>query len=267
MMVAQERTIDINFDAGESFGNWRMGDDEAIFPHVSSANIACGFHAGDPVTLMRTVRLAKEHGVDIGAHPGLPDLLGFGRRTMAVDAEDVYAYLVYQAGVVKAAAEAVGSELRYVKLHGAFASVLQVDERAEAAVQAIKDVMPDAPTVYYTAQVPGDLWPVALKRNGVRFVGEIYPDMLYAADGNVIVQRVKTPTEPARAAEIVTRFIRTGCVQGEDGPPVPVEAESICVHGDGPNPLEVLDAVKRAVEAEGLTVAPPREPSTSAGSR
>jgi 5-oxoprolinase (ATP-hydrolysing) subunit A len=259
------RSIDINCDAGESFGNWQMGDDAAMFPHVTSANIACGFHAGDPVTLLRTVRLAHEHGLAIGAHPGLPDLLGFGRRAIAVDAEDVHAYLVYQAGAVKAAAEAVGATLSYVKLHGAFASVLQVDERAEAAVQAIKDVLPDAPTVYYTAQVPGDLWPVALKRNDIRFVGEIYPDMLYGPDGNVIVQRRKHVTKPERAAELVTRYLRTGCVQPDDGgAPVPVEAESICVHGDGPNALEVLDAVKRAIEAEGVAVAaPPREPASA----
>ncbi|HEY2715068.1 MAG TPA: 5-oxoprolinase subunit PxpA [Solirubrobacterales bacterium] len=251
------KTIDVNCDAGESFGNWTMGDDEAMFPHVSSANIASGFHAGDPVTLLRTVRLAQRHGLAIGAHPGLPDLLGFGRRAMAVDAEDVYAYLVYQVGAVRAAAEAVGGELRYVKLHGAFASVLQEDERAEAAVQAIKDAMPGAATVYYTAQVEGDLWPVALKRNGVRFVGEIYPDMLYAADGNVIVERVKHVTEPADAADFVSRFLRTGCVQAKDGPAVPVEAESICVHGDGPNALAVLAAVTAAVEAEGVAVAAP----------
>lgn len=252
------RAIDINCDAGESFGNWRMGDDAAMFPHVSSASIACGFHAGDPVTLLRTVRLAREHGLAIGAHPGLPDLLGFGRRAIAVDAEDVYAYLVYQVGAVKAAAEAAGGALSYVKLHGAFASVLQTDERADAAVRAIKDVMPETPTVYYTAAVEGDLWPVALKRGGVRFIGEIYPDMLYAPDGNVIVERRKHVTEPAHAAEFVTRFLRTGCVKAQDGPLVPVEADSICVHGDGPNALDVLAAVKQAVEAEGLTVAAPR---------
>src|SRR5690242_2122225 len=99
---APRATIDINCDAGESFGNWRMGDDAAMFPHVSSANVACGFHAGDPVTMIRTARLAKEHGLAIGAHPGLPDLLGFGRRAMAVDAEDVYGYLVCQVGAAKA---------------------------------------------------------------------------------------------------------------------------------------------------------------------
>ena len=145
------RQMDVNSDMGESFGNWVMGNDAALLPFVTTANVACGFHAGDPVTLVRTVRLAKQNGVVVGAHPGLPDLLGFGRRAMKISPEDAYAYVVYQVGALQATLAVEGMRLHHVKPHGAFYSVLKADEElADAVAEAIGQLSPE-PMLYWPA--------------------------------------------------------------------------------------------------------------------
>ena len=249
------RQMDVNSDMGESFGNWVMGDDATLLPFVTTANVACGFHAGDPVTLIRTVRLAKQNGVVVGAHPGLPDLLGFGRRAMKISPEDAYAYVVYQVGALQAALAVAGMTLHHVKPHGAFYSVLKVDdELAEAVAEAIALLSPQ-PMLYWPAPIDSAL-PRAVRKRGGRVVGEIYVDLDYASDGSLIIQRTKHSTDVAKATAQVRRYIDSGEVLAQGGSTVRLDAESICVHGDGPNAVDVARAVRRALEESGCLTGP-----------
>jgi UPF0271 protein len=246
-------SMDINCDMGESFGNWVMGNDEAMMPHITTANVACGFHASDPVTMLDTVRKAKRYGVVVGAHPGLPDLLGFGRRAMTITPEDAYSYVVYQVGALQAALHVNEMTLHHVKPHGAFYSVLRSDNELAAAVaQAIAELS-DRPMLYWPAPTDAAL-PSAASERGIRVVGEIYPDLTYAPDGGLILQRAKHETDVDFAAAQVSRYVETGKVEAVDGTLVELDAESICVHGDGPNAAEVVQAVEHALQGCGCKV-------------
>lgn len=250
------RVIDVNSDCGESFGNWRMGSDEALIPLITSANVACGFHASDPVTMRATVEACARHGVQVGSHPGLPDLLGFGRRPMRITPEDGYAYVVYQSGALQAFLRVHGLQLHHVKPHGAFYSILRDDEPlAEAFCEAVEHVMPE-PLVYWPDPTDCALPRVARAR-GLRVVLEIYPDLSYSPEGMVVIQRAKHHTDVEEAAAQVRRFIEHGHVLALDGSTIPVAAESICIHGDGPNAPEVAAAVRRVIEGAGCRVGPP----------
>jgi 5-oxoprolinase (ATP-hydrolysing) subunit A len=254
-MLAAMRTIDINSDLGESFGNWRMGNDEALIPEITSANVACGFHASDPVTMLRTVETCKANGVAVGAHPGFPDLLGFGRRVMAISPEDCYAYVVYQAGALQGACSLHSLALHHVKPHGAFYTVLNgSEELADAFAEAVAAMMPE-PVVYWPAK-PEAALPVAARKRGVRVVMELYVDLEYAPDGTLIIQRQKVPADLGRVAEQVRRWLEDGQVEAVDGSRLPIEADSICVHGDGPNVLDVVRTVRRTIEEAGHAVGP-----------
>jgi UPF0271 protein len=261
------RTIDINSDLGESFGNWRMGADEVLIPEITSANVACGFHASDPITMLRTVETCKANGVAVGAHPGLPDLLGFGRRAMAISPEDCYAYVVYQASALAGACAIHALQLHHVKPHGAMYTILRDDEELAAAfARAVADVMAD-PVVYWPAR-PDAALPVAARTAGVRVVMELYVDLEYAPDGSLILQRQKVPADLERVAAQVRRFLDSGHAQATDGSLVAVEAESICVHGDGPNVLDVVRTVRRTIEEQGAAVgALPTAVASSASGR
>lgn len=247
--------MDINCDMGESFGNWNMGDDAGMMPRITTANVACGFHASDPVTMVETVKLAKQHNVTVGAHPGLPDLLGFGRRAMNITAEDAYAYMVYQVGALQATLATQGMKLHHVKPHGAFYSVLKTDEVLAAAVaQAIKELSDD-PILYWPAPTTAAM-PMAAKKLGIRVVGEIYPDLMYAPDGALIIQREKHETDVTFAASQVRRYVETGKVEANDGSLVELDAESLCIHGDGPNSVEVADAIRTTLKEIGCQIDP-----------
>ncbi len=249
------RNIDINSDLGESFGNWTMGDDTALIPLITAANVACGFHASDPITMIGTVETCKANGVAVGAHPGLPDLLGFGRRVMKITPEDGYAYVLYQAGALKSVAESRGLELHHVKPHGAFYTILRDDdELAAAVVQAVKDLMP-RPAIYWPDFTDASL-PREARKAGVRVVHEVYVDLEYRADGSLILQRQKVPADLVRARAQIRRWIEDGVVLAADGTLVPVQAESVCIHGDGPNAIELTQSVRAEVEACGCAVAP-----------
>lgn len=247
--------MDINCDMGESFGNWNMGDDEAMMPRITTANVACGFHASDPVTMIETVKLAKAHNVAVGAHPGLPDLLGFGRRAMNITPEDAYAYVVYQVGALQGALATQGLKLHHIKPHGAFYSVLKTQEDlAEAVAQGIAELS-DAPMLYWPAPTSSAL-PAACKKLGIRVVGEIYPDLSYAADGGLIIQREKHETDVDFAAAQVQRYVETGQVEAVDGTLVDLDAESLCIHGDGPNAVQVADAIQQRLKDLGCSITP-----------
>lgn len=249
------RTIDINSDLGESFGNWKMGDDEAVIPEITTANVACGFHASDPVTMLDTVRLCRQNGVAVGAHPGLPDLLGFGRRTMAITPDDAYAYVLYQAGALQGILKTLGESLHHIKPHGAMYSIVHSDaDLAEPVAQAIADFGMDQ-MLYWPAPTDAAL-PTAAKKHGIRVVGEIYPDLDYRPDGTLILQRAKHETDVEMAYRKVRRWLAEGVVEALDGTPIAVDAESVCIHGDGPNALEVVRAARRAIEDAGCRVGP-----------
>jgi 5-oxoprolinase (ATP-hydrolysing) subunit A len=249
------RTIDINCDLGESFGNWTMGNDEVVIPEITTANVACGFHASDPVTMVDTVRRCHEHGVAVGAHPGLPDLLGFGRRAMAISPDDAYAYVIYQAGALRGVLDTVGEPLHHVKPHGAMYAILRTDEGlADAFAQAVHDLGSN-PIVYWPEPTCPTL-PVAAEKLGIRVVGEVYPDLDYSPDGSLVIQRAKHETDVEKAYRQTRLWIEEGVVEALDGSRLELDAESVCVHGDGPNAREVVRAVRRAIADTGCRVGP-----------
>jgi UPF0271 protein len=250
------KIIDVNCDMGESFGNWRMGCDEEIVKLITTANVACGFHAGDPVTLVRTVDLVKEAGIVAGCHPGLPDLLGFGRRPMQISVEDMYAYVVYQTGAAQATLRSRGLQLRHVKPHGAmFALTSTSAEHARAVVDAIIDTC-DAPVLYCPTSIAGDQMPTIAREAGIRVVSEFYPDLHYTDDGFPRTERKKGLVAPEVAAARVREFIQDGTVETVSGRRIPIEAESMCLHGDAPNVVAVANAVVSTLDELGVTRAP-----------
>ncbi len=248
-------SMDINCDMGESFGNWRMGNDVDMMPFITTANVACGFHASDPVTMLETVKLAAAHGIAVGSHPGLPDLLGFGRRAMNITPADAHAYVVYQTGALMAALRVHALQLHHIKPHGAFYSVLRTDEALAAAVAEAMIQITDSPMLYWPAPLDAAL-PAAARRVGIRVVGEIYPDLQYAPDGALVLQRAKHETDTVFAAAQVKRYVETGKVEAIDGSLLTLDAESICIHGDGPNAAAVGEAVRNALAKLGCRIAP-----------
>jgi 5-oxoprolinase (ATP-hydrolysing) subunit A len=229
--------VDLNADLGESFGRWTLGDDAALMAHITSANVAAGFHGGDPHVLRETVALAVENGVGIGAHAGLPDLVGFGRRRIAITPEELADLVLYQAGAVRAFAEVAGAELRHVKPHGAMYSMVVDDPELAAAL--CETVAGLGVALLMPPQLAA-----AAAAAGIRFVPEGYVDLDYDEEGKLILERVKQPRDPAETAERALRFASEG------------QVESICIHGDGPNAVELAAAVRSALQGSGVAVAP-----------
>jgi 5-oxoprolinase (ATP-hydrolysing) subunit A len=248
----QLNAIDVNVDMGESFGRWRLGDDASLMPHISSANIACGFHAGDPGVMRRTVAAAVEHGLQIGAHVALPDLLGFGRRTMSVSPADLTDYCTYQIGALAAFVAAEGGRLAHVKPHGALYAMCARDaELAEAVARSIAEVDPELVLLALR-----DDHAAAVERHGVRLVTEAFVDLDYNADGSLIIEAVKQARDPDEVAERAVRVARERKVPTTGGTDLDVDAPTICLHGDAPNALDVARAVKERLDGEGIAVKP-----------
>ena len=247
--------IDLNCDMGESYGAWRMGDDAAILEHVSSANIACGFHAGDPGTMRATVEIALAKGVAIGAHPSFPDLQGFGRRQMTLKPGEVYDLCVYQIGALAAFARVAGGRLHHVKAHGALSNMAARDPAlAEAVTRAARDVDPGL--ISY-AQAGTELVRAAEKL-GQPYASEVFADRSYLDDGQLTPRhRPGAMIEQADAAIAqVLRMLREGRVRSITGKDVTVRADTVCVHGDQPRALEFARRLRAALAREGVTVAP-----------
>lgn len=245
--------VDVNCDMGESFGRWVLGDDAAVLPFVTSANIACGFHAGDPVTLRRTCELAANNGVIVGAQVGYRDLAGFGRRFIDIAAGELTAEIIYQIGALQAISAVCGTRVRYVKPHGALHNAtVQHQAQAEAVVEAVLAVDPDLPIL----GLPGSaLLDIATAR-GLRAVPEAFADRAYtpagilaprSADGAVL-------SDPEVVAARAVQMIVDGTVLATDGTVVPVRAESICVHGDSPGAVQMAAAVNRALREASVEV-------------
>jgi 5-oxoprolinase (ATP-hydrolysing) subunit A len=247
------RRIDINCDMGESFGNFKVGNDEDVMPLITSANVGCGFHGGDPLTMARTVDLASRYGVGVGAHPGLPDLMGFGRREMKITSEEARAYTLYQTGALKGFLETKWMKLQHIKPHGAFYRVLMKDEGLTRAVaEAILDLDKN---LYWFMPVPNASAQLATSM-GVKVVGEMYVDMDYASDGSLVVRREQFAHEadPKETAQRVIRFLDSGRVRTTDDTELEIMAQSICVHGDTRNAAASLKVIRGELKSQGVDV-------------
>jgi 5-oxoprolinase (ATP-hydrolysing) subunit A len=243
-------TVDLNADMGESYGRWTLGDDAALMPHLTSANIACGFHGGDPHVMRATVALAVEHGVGIGAHVSFPDLIGFGRRQLAASGAEIQDYVVYQAGAIRAFAEAAGGSLQHVKPHGAlYTSIVGDQELAQAVAEAVGMLGPDVILLMPPAVAP------AAAGAGVPFVPEGYVDLDYDANGKLVIERVKQVRDPEAMGERAVRLVRDGKVPTIDGAELELHVESICVHGDAPNAPAIARAIRERLEDAGVELA------------
>ena len=250
------KSIDLNCDMGESYGHWRMGADAAIMPFVTSANIAAGFHGGDPATIRKTVSLAVEHGVAIGAHPSLPDLVGFGRRAMKITAQEAYDLVLYQAGAVEAFARAAGAPLHHVKCHGALYNMAANDDAlSEAIVRATKDL--GAGTLLYA--LSGSRMIAIAAAHGVKALAEVFADRGYEDDGTLAPRDAPGGMieEAEKSVEQALRMVEDGVVLSRRGARVTVAADTICLHGDQPGAVAFAQALRRAFAERGLEFAAP----------
>jgi 5-oxoprolinase (ATP-hydrolysing) subunit A len=252
-MATATRTIDLNADVGESFGPWPMGADEELIPLVSSVNIACGAHAGDPVTLLRTVELAARHGVAIGAHPGYPDLAGFGRREIDLTDEELRASVVAQVGAVVAAARVGGSAVRHVKPHGA---MYNRAARDEAVAATIAHAIHDLDDRLVLMALAGSVAVAAGRASGLRVAEEAFADRRYEPDGSLRSRRLdRALLGPEDAADQAVSIVRDGFAVATDGSRVAIRADTVCIHGDTPRAVEVARAVHSGLDAAGIRIA------------
>lgn len=245
--------VDLNADAGESFGNWKLGRDEALFPLISSVNVACGFHAGDPLTIKHTLALAQKTGLAVGAHPGFPDLVGFGRRELAATPDEVYADVLYQVGALSAFLKVVGIPLHHVKPHGALYNRATKDpQTARAIAQAVKDFDPRVPLVV----LPGTPLESEAQELGLSTVAEAFPERGYSRDGRLAPRGSAGAWihDPAEAARRAVQMVLKGQVEAVEGGLVPVRAQTLCIHGDNPQAVEIAKAVREALLAEGVAI-------------
>lgn len=248
--------IDINSDMGEGFGRYQVGDDEGLIGVVSSANVACGFHAGDAVIMDRTVRMAKERGVSIGAHPGLPDLMGFGRRVIQMDKAELEKHLIYQIGALQAIAAAAGHRVTHVSYHAALGN-MAVDDRDTADLMARAIARLDRNMIVYS--MPDTEVERATERAGLRAHTLFLADRAYDERGNLVPRKV--PNSVLTSADVVAgrvrQFLDDGTVTSIEGKKIPVRARGILVHSDTPGSVELARTVRSIVEAGGGEVAPP----------
>lgn len=248
-------SIDLNCDMGESFGAWNMGHDADVLPLVSSANIACGYHAGDPSTMRKTVALAIGNGVAIGAHPGLPDLMGFGRRNIDITPQQAYDMVVVQVGALAATAASQGARLHHVKAHGALYNMAVRDPSlARSIAQAVRDV--DRSLVFY-ALASSDMARVA-SEVGLTVAHEVFADRTYQPDGSLTPRNrqgamIEDPQESIRQ---VLRMVTEGRVTAVDGTDVEVRADTLCIHGDQPGAVVFAKSIREAFSQAGIQVRP-----------
>jgi UPF0271 protein len=250
------REIDLNCDMGESYGRWTLGADAEIMPFISSANIACGFHGGDPHVMRKTVELALRHGVAIGSHPGLPDLMGFGRRRMDVTPEEVRDYIVYQTGALREVVALAGAALQHVKPHGILYNMMEADEElAEAAGAAAMGM-----TLILMTAASGR-FDARCRKMGARVASEGFADRAYQVDGRLVSRKVAGSliTDPQKAAAQAVRMATEGKVRTLDGADIDISVQTICCHGDTPGAQQIVRAVREGLEKAGCRVKPLRE--------
>lgn len=253
------RSVDLNADLGESFGSWRMGDDAAMLSAVTSANIACGFHAGDPLTLRTVLSRAAEAGVSVGAHVAYPDLAGFGRRFLDCSVEELIADVLYQLSALDGLARSAGVRVSYVKPHGAlYHAAIAHPAHARALAEATAEWSRTAGRSLPLLLPPGSLGHREAEALGVPTVSEAFADRAYRSDGTLVPRAESGAViqEPAVVVERVVRLAREGVVTATDGSPVEVRAASICLHGDTPGAVALAKAVRAGLEQAGVRLAP-----------
>ncbi|HET7660521.1 MAG TPA: 5-oxoprolinase subunit PxpA [Oryzihumus sp.] len=251
--MVDQRSVDLNADVGESFGRWELGDDDALLHLVTSANVACGFHAGDPATLVATCSTAAERGVAVGAQVGYADLGGFGRRFIDMAPEELYADVLYQLGALDGIARSHGTAVSYVKPHGAlYNAVVHHEEQAAAVVRAVAAYDPALPLL----GLPGSVLLAAAAGRGLRTVREAFADRAYTPAGTLVPRREPGAVihDPDVVAERVVRMVTAGQVEAVDGSVVTLEVDSVCVHGDSPGAVTIARAVRERLDAAGVTV-------------
>jgi UPF0271 protein len=248
--------IDINCDLGESYGTFKIGNDEKIMPHITSANIACGFHAGDPIIMAQTVNLAKKHGVAVGAHPSYPDLLGFGRREMRLTLEEIRNYTIYQVSALQGFAKIAGLNLQHVKPHGAlYNTAVKDEETSKGIVEAVKALdkclIIFAPSKSVLAKIATDA--------GLRVAYEFFTDRAYNADGSLVSRKQPNSiiTEPSLVLSRTIKVLREGKVLALNGETVTLgKVHTICVHGDTPTAIKLTEVLKKELVKSGIEVMP-----------
>jgi UPF0271 protein len=248
-------TVDLNADLGESFGVWRLGDDDAMLDVVTSANVACGFHAGDPALLLRTCRAAAARGVRIGAQVSYRDLAGFGRRFIDVAPDDLTAEVMYQIGALQALAHVAGSAVSYVKPHGAlYNAIVSNRGQARAVAEAVHAVDPNLPVL----GLSGSVFFAEAQQLGLRTVPEAFADRAYRADGQLLSRRERHAVlhDVSEIADRVASMVNAGRVVAVDGSTIPITVESICVHGDSPGAVQIATAVRERLLTDGATLKP-----------
>jgi UPF0271 protein len=248
-------TLDLNCDMGESFGAWKMGQDEAIMPYISSANIACGYHGGDASTMRKTVACAIAHGVSIGAHPGLPDLQGFGRRFMQLSEQEAYDITVAQVGALAGVAASQGARLNHVKAHGMLYNMAVKDRAlARGLARAVHDV--DKSLVFFG--LAGSVMIDEAKALGLKTAGEVFGDRSYQPDGSLTPrgQPGAMLTEIKDSIAQVLSMVTEGIVVAQDGTRVPVRADTLCLHGDQPDAVSFAQAIGQALKEAGIAIKP-----------
>ncbi|MDV8055783.1 5-oxoprolinase subunit PxpA [Rhodococcus sp. IEGM 1343] len=246
-------SIDLNADLGESYGAWTLGDDDAMLALVSSANVACGFHAGDPTTLLRTCRSASNAAVRIGAQVGYHDLAGFGRRFLDVSPADLTADVIYQMGALDGLAQVAGSAIAYVKPHGAlYNAIVHHNGQAKAVVDAVLAYDPTLPVL----GLPGSIFLEEAERAGLRTVAEAFADRAYTPQGTLVSRSEPGAvlSDPDAVAQRVLTMITDGTVQAVDGSRIDVRAESICLHGDSPDAVAMATAVSELLRANDIDI-------------
>lgn len=245
--------VDINCDLGESYGAYTIGNDEKLMPYISSANVACGFHAGDPMTIARTVRLAAKSHVAVGAHPSFPDLMGFGRREIHLTNEETTNYTIYQVGALQAFAKTIGLDLQHVKPHGALYNMAVREEETSKAIAAgIKSL--NSGLIIFAP--PKSMLAKASRRAGLRVAHEFFADRAYSKDGSLVSRKVKNAiiSEPQKVVERAVRAILEGTVATDDEELKIGEVHTVCVHGDTPNAATLVKALRKGLDKANVKV-------------
>ena len=251
--------IDLNCDMGESFGRWTLGADEQIMPHITSANIACGYHGGEPHVMRKTVALAVKHKVAIGSHPGLPDLMGFGRRVMDVSAQEVKDYLCYQTGALREFVRVAGADLQHMKPHGILYNMMERDEAL--AVAAGEATLESGGTDLILMAMASGKYDAACRKRGVRVASEGFADRAYNVDCTLVSRKLAGSliTDPQQAADQAVRMAMEVKVKTLEGPIIDISVQSICCHGDTPGAEKIVRTVREALEKAGCQVRALRE--------
>ncbi|MEA1969695.1 MAG: 5-oxoprolinase subunit PxpA [Thermodesulfobacteriota bacterium] len=252
------KKIDLNCDMGESFGPYKMGMDKEAMPHITSANIACAWHAGDPVVMNKTVKMAVENNVNIGAHPGYPDLMGFGRRDMELSCEELRTCIIYQIGALQAFCTAHGTRITHVKPHGSL--YLKAVEDIDTACTIARAIVDVDPTIAYIAlagekgKIMGDIG----KEVGLNVIYEAFPDRAYTREGTLAPRKLPNAVikDPGEVAERALMMATKGKVISIDGKEISLKAQTLCVHGDTPNAVKLLKTIKQTLESNSIKVAP-----------